>query len=931
MAVEDSGARSARREPRPAAWDDEDERWLEGERAAWAARLRDLPVEDSHQALERLRVERIELLGDDAHRVLRRAEVAAGAGIISLGGGELRVGERPAGRKRSGAFYTPPDLARPTVERALGPLVRRRDGRPRTPEEVLGLRVCDPSCGAGSFLLPAFEFLTAALERSVAEHGCGAAPGSPQERRRSIARECLFGVDRDAAAVAGARRVLALASGVDPDELALRVGDALVGRLAESDRGLPLRALERDGGDERDEGPTRRRRARALSDFRARIKRGERRGQARLPAPRDEREEADRWVAWWFWPTSELEQAPLADGSVCDPKRSADVVRRLTAELRPFHWWIEFPEVERRGGFDAIVGNPPWETVKGPAADFFEALEPRYEGLGAPESRRRRRALFDERPELERAWIDRRERTKAYANWFARVSEGSGERPFRFRGRGDLNGHKLFLELSWALLREGGRMGLVLPGSLVSDLGTRELRRLLFERCRWECWWGFDNRDGIFPIHRSLRFGALVAERGGPTEQVQVAFAEVALDAWSDPRTLGTSYTRALVEATSPRASAFLELADDEERALLERIAAAGRPLADSGWGASFSTELHTSHDAALFERRERLESVGARQAEDGAWLEADWRPASDPGGERRIVSADGAWWAETESVRARHLPVLQGAMIAVHDANAARHVGGHGRDARFEPQGGDAPLPRPQYLANHATLADRERLRPGLKLVHRRIAPATNARTLVVAPAGRWPALDSLFLYTIDGSPRERVLETLALTALLGSFVVDWQVRRRAGGVNLSQYVVEELFVPPRERLGAAVDELARLAARVGLGRAVRSSLDAEERAVVDQLVAVWPESSSERRTSLVELEQVVAGCFALEPRDLQTIFADCAHPAERLGRRSFTARLPARGFWRVDRELPAEQRTTTRALSGFSGRRVPAPGTPS
>jgi hypothetical protein len=111
MAVEDSGARSARREPRPAAWDDEDERWLEGERAAWAARLRDLPVEDSHQALERLRVERIELLGDDAHRVLRRAEVAAGAGVISLAGGELRVGERPAGRKRSGAFYTPPPTA----------------------------------------------------------------------------------------------------------------------------------------------------------------------------------------------------------------------------------------------------------------------------------------------------------------------------------------------------------------------------------------------------------------------------------------------------------------------------------------------------------------------------------------------------------------------------------------------------------------------------------------------------------------------------------------------------------------------------------------------------------------------------------------------------------------------------------------------------
>jgi len=93
-----------------------------------------------------------------------------------------------------------------------------------------------------------------------------------------------------------------------------------------------------------------------------------------------------------------------------------------------------------------LLGDPPWETVKAQSGDFFGAADASYLELGARDGAR------------------------------------TAGRPFAKRGTGDLNGYKLFLELGLSLLRQGGRLGMIVPDGLYCDLGTRDLRRLLLDR-----------------------------------------------------------------------------------------------------------------------------------------------------------------------------------------------------------------------------------------------------------------------------------------------------------------------------------------------------------------------------------------------------------------------------------------------------------------
>src|SRR5262249_51485492 len=161
------------------------------------------------------------------------------------------------------------------------------------------------------------------------------------------------------------------------------------------------------------------------------------------------------------------------------------------ATHRFFHWELEFPEVffaadgERRpnGGFDSVVGNPPWGMGR---ADH---------GSAAHRSASREETAADARVHRD-----------------AGVDETQAER--------HAHRYQLFLERSVALTRTGGRIGLVLPSGLIADQGSARLRRLLFSRANVETIVGFDNKQAIFPIHRSVRFALMTAEAGIATKSI---------------------------------------------------------------------------------------------------------------------------------------------------------------------------------------------------------------------------------------------------------------------------------------------------------------------------------------------------------------------------------------------------------------------------
>lgn len=149
-------------------------------------------------------------------------------------GGVIRVRDNPETRKKEGVFYTPGYIVRHIVRRVLEPqikphlaeaLAKLEEGEYEEAFEaakrILGVRVVDPACGSGSFLLGAFEYLTEALEtynraaqkayqERFSANGNGdlfsAGPAAEPPKQIAYAHErvlthCLYGVDLDPQAV----------------------------------------------------------------------------------------------------------------------------------------------------------------------------------------------------------------------------------------------------------------------------------------------------------------------------------------------------------------------------------------------------------------------------------------------------------------------------------------------------------------------------------------------------------------------------------------------------------------------------------------------------------------------------------------------------------------------------------------------------------
>ena len=382
----------------------------------------------------------------------------------------------------------------------------------------------------------------------------------------------------------------------------------------------------------------------------------------------------DRWCACWFWPPGEIDCAPLPTTFTAPPPKTQAVAARVAAELRFFHWELEFPDVFRTSGagFDAILGNPPWDIAKPVSQEFFSNVDPLYRSYGKQEALRRQAGYFVDR-DLERGWLDYNARFRAQSNFVGHAAHPFGDpqetaksqdrfaaargnengalhdrwrearrrgagygdpaHPFRHQGAADLNLYKLFLEAAHGLLRPGGRLGFIVPSGLYSDHGTRALRTLLLENCRWEWLFGIENRDRIFPIDGRFKFNPVVVEKGGATEAIRTAFMRRNLDDWERAEELSTRYSRAQIARFSPRSRAILEIQSQRDLDILEKIYANSVLLGDDGpggWGIRYAREFDMTGDSRLFPPRPQWEAKGYRPDEYSRWLLGDWRPIGE-------------------------------------------------------------------------------------------------------------------------------------------------------------------------------------------------------------------------------------------------------------------------------------------------------------
>lgn len=384
------------------------------------------------------------------------------------------------------------------------------------------------------------------------------------------------------------------------------------------------------------------------------------------------KESMDLWCACWFWPADQTDHAPLPTSFDNPAESTWALVRGVAARHRFFHWELEFPDVfDKAGaGFDALIGNPPWDIAKPLSVEFFSNIDPLYRSYGKQHALQKQTEYFND-ASVESAWLDYRAEFRARANFVSHARDPFGDpeqsaasknrfnfrkgnkknharwrvarersaafcdqrHPFRHQGSADLNLYKLFLELAHVLAKDGGRIGFIVPSGLYSDNGTGDLRQLFLTSCRWEWLFGIENRAKIFPIHGSAKFNPVIIQKGGATQAIQAVFMRRDLADWERAEELATPYALAQVERFSPKNRAILEIQSQRDLEILEKIYDNCVLLGDegpNGWGLKYVREFDMTGDSKLFPPRPKWEEKGYRPDEYSRWLKGNWRPIEE-------------------------------------------------------------------------------------------------------------------------------------------------------------------------------------------------------------------------------------------------------------------------------------------------------------
>ena len=449
-------------------------------------------------------------------------ERAGGSWQLSYGGGA------GSDRKTTGSYYTPDQLVQLLIVSALLPVIADRLSKASTPQEkekaLLAIRVLDPACGSGHFLLAAARRLALELARIRA----GDEEPSEELRQeclREVVAHCIYGVDKNPMAVELCKVALWIEA-VDPGkplsflDAHIQCGDSLVGVFDPKvlEQGIPDEAYKSLTGDDK---PTCTSLKKENASFRQAGQKGTLQGtlnlqtsppinrsqqrlkeieampettlaegsakQAAYEAWEQERTSdpqtlaADLYTAAFFLPktTDSRPTVPTSEHLLLlqsgqeIPGDLELAVEQAAKDFRFFHWHLTFGEVMENGGFDCVLGNPPWERIKLQEKEFFAA---RSEAIAtAPNKAARERRIkalsAPEAPESDRSMVREFELAKRETEGSGELIRGSGR--FKLTAVGDLNTYALFAEHFLRLIGSGGRSGVIVPTGIATDSTTK--------------------------------------------------------------------------------------------------------------------------------------------------------------------------------------------------------------------------------------------------------------------------------------------------------------------------------------------------------------------------------------------------------------------------------------------------------------------------
>jgi hypothetical protein len=768
--------------------------WLKDDASLVPVNWRDMETEELGSVYESL-LELTPILVDQG-RVLTFAE-----------GDETKGNQR----KTTGSYYTPDSLVQTLLDSALDPVLDRVESESNDKVQgLLSVTVIDPACGSGHFLLAAARRIAARVAR--ARTGGVASAQDYRHALRDVVRSCIHGADRNPMAVELTKVALWIET-VEPGkplgflDASILSGDSLLGvfDLEVLRDGIPDAAYKPLSGDDKDAAKYFDRRNKAERDGQGTLDftggknslpaapplaaslravrslpedtTGEiAEKKKRLAAAKSERQlwswrvAADLYIAAFLLPKKDAPHEPgsalvpttdhvwrtLSGGQAYGPLVGA--AREVTDKARAFHWPLEFPDVMAAGGFDVVLGNPPWERIKLQEQEFFASREPEIAMAPNADARGKMIAKLKEAPvdSRDHRLFEEFEQAKRTAEASSMFARDSGR--FPLTGQGDVNTYALFAELFEILVNRLGRAGIVIPTGIATDATTAPFfsgivaERRIVSLHDFQTGLGFFDRIG----HARFKFSLLTLGGNGvgPVDIPFSFFSRTIADFEDKLR----HYTLcaddiARINPNTRTAPIFRTRYDADLTAKIHsRVPVLIRDGKDNGnpWGISFMRMFDMANDSGLFH--------------------------SGPGADR--------------------VPLLEAKMIHQFDHRWCTYEQGDTRDLTHRERCDPSFEPTPRYWMDATKVRDRvaERNWTHQWLIGwRDISRATDERTLIAAA---FPLLAVGHTMPLLMPSPEHLSASGALIANLSSIVFDYVVRQKVGGTHLVIGVLKQLPV---------------------------------------------------------------------------------------------------------------------------------------
>lgn len=286
-------------------------------------------------------------------------------------------------------------------------------------------------------------------------------------------------------------------------------------------------------------------------------------------------------------------------------------------ELTPFHWGYQFHQRFSKGkGFDAIITNPPWEILKPQDKEFFQQV-----GIKAPknnmtikEFQALRKQVLSDRPELVTEYEEYLSGFPHQSAYFRSAPEYDDQSAI-VNGKKtgtDINLYKLFVERCFDLLRPGGLCGIVIPGSIYTDLGSTGLRRMLFSSSIVTGCIGLSNEKFIFEgVHHAYKICLFSFRKGGKTKNISASFridpreaiSKEHLEAFLSIRDNRILIDLKLIKKLAPQTLSLLEFKCPQDIEIAKKMAEYPRldEYIEGSWNLRLGSEFHMTNDSHLF------------------------------------------------------------------------------------------------------------------------------------------------------------------------------------------------------------------------------------------------------------------------------------------------------------------------------------------